>query len=88
MTNQPTVVVGGTVSGNVGSCSIVETDVRVDWIHIRSMGVNSCTGGVVADYTYLDGFGGTILAVLGTFGIIFALTVAIVAGLSMTGRLD
>lgn len=57
MTSIPTVVVGGDVSGNVGQCQVNVSTVQVDWLHERSIGVNSCSGETVADYSYVNGTG-------------------------------
>ena len=54
MTNQPTVVVGGAVTGNVGSCEIKSTQTYVSSFYTRTMAINSCTGEVVNDNTYYD----------------------------------
>lgn len=76
MTN-PTVVVGGTVSGNVGSCSVVATDISVNPFMTRSIGVNSCSGEIVADYTHLDGFALVFGGAAGLFLGILAIGIAL-----------
>lgn len=73
---QPTVVVGGTVSGNVGSCSVQTSDIQVDLFHVRSIGVNSCSGGIVGDYTHVDGNIFFVVPIL-LFFCVFALGIAI-----------
>lgn len=55
MDTKTNVVVGGSVSGNIGSCQVNSTDVQKDLLHVETMAVNSCTGQVVADYIHLDG---------------------------------
>lgn len=57
MATQPIVVSQGDVQGNIGQCQVNVSQIQIDWYHERSIGVNSCTGQVVADYSYINGLG-------------------------------
>lgn len=63
-------VVGGNVSGNIGSCEVNSTDVSKDFFHVETMAVNSCTGQIVADYIHIDGSIITIIIAVIAVGIL------------------
>lgn len=54
MATQSTVVVGGAVEGNIGSCEVKSTSVSLDSWHTQTLAVNSCTGEVVSNNSYYD----------------------------------
>lgn len=58
------IIVGGNVSGNVGSCEVKSTDVKHSFFKIETVAVNSCSGQIVADNTYTDWFGVALFGVL------------------------
>lgn len=45
---KPTVVVGGSVSGNIGSCEIKTTDINLSTVYKQTVAVNSCNGKVIS----------------------------------------
>lgn len=49
MQSKTVAVVGGEVTGNIGSCSVVSTNITVSSFYKETVAVNSCTGQVVAD---------------------------------------
>lgn len=55
MENTKTVAVaqGTGINGNIGSCSLNETDVTVSVFEVRSMAVNSCDGSIISDKTHI-----------------------------------
>lgn len=78
----PTVVVGGPVNGNIGSCQVNPATYKVDLLHSETIAVNSCSGVVVADHVYLDSDSIT-LGVLATF---FFMIVAVLIKINKINR--
>lgn len=76
MTSTNVVAVSPGISGNVGSCSIISTDISVNTFYIQSEAVNSCTGQLVfQSEPYFDGqwiFGGMVGVLLFIFIAILA----------------
>jgi hypothetical protein len=52
MTTAIVVPASAGVSGNIGSCRIFTSVTHPGSFYVREMSVNSCTGQLVADYTY------------------------------------
>ena len=61
------VVASPNVNGNIGSCSIIKETVNVSWLKSQDIAVNSCTGQIIANYTYIDPFGMVVSILLGIF---------------------
>lgn len=40
--------------GNLGSCSVVSTNVSINSFYTETIAVNSCTGDIVSQNTYFD----------------------------------
>lgn len=57
-----TLLVGGNVTGNVGSCEVKSDYYSVSFFKEQTTAVNSCTGQIIAQNTYISGF--SILALL------------------------
>ena len=66
------VAVTPSVSGNVGSCQVNSQDIPVSSWTIETVAVNSCTGDVVAQNTYLSW-----LNVFSAFLFVFAIVIFI-----------
>lgn len=47
-------ILGGEVTGNIGSCNVLETTAYIDFWHRLVMFTNSCTGEIVREATYFD----------------------------------
>jgi hypothetical protein len=54
MENKPTVLVGGDVTGNIGSCEVKSSNFSVSSFYTETVAVNSCTGEVVSQNIYYD----------------------------------
>lgn len=54
MATQPTVVVGGSVEGNIGSCKVEYTSIPVSSFYKNTVAVNSCSGEVISQNTWYD----------------------------------
>ncbi len=66
-----TAIVGGNVSGNIGSCSVIATDMSTSLMYQKTVAVNSCTGAVVSESPEYIGAGGAIsLVVFGILGFV------------------
>lgn len=42
------------ITGNVGSCAITSTDIKVNAFSTETVAFNSCTGGIVTQNTYIE----------------------------------
>lgn len=84
MTDTNIVVPTANVTGNVGSCAITSTDVSKSSWTTETIAVNSCTGAVVADSTYIS-WGSVTLAILLIVG---ALVVIFSIGFAVSGAGD
>lgn len=52
-----TAIVGGNVTGNIGSCSVVSTDINTSFMYQKTVAVNSCTGVIVSESPEYMGVG-------------------------------
>lgn len=78
---EKTLIVGGSVSGNVGSCEVKSTDIKISSWSYRTIAVNSCTGQVVSESTYRD-YGNIFVGVMGilfVIGIVLFMIVGAIA---------
>jgi hypothetical protein len=64
-----TAIIGGDVTGNIGSCSVVATDISTSLMYQKTVAVNSCTGIVVSESPEYLGAGAIIPLII--FGILF-----------------
>lgn len=53
-TQTPTVVVGGSVEGNIGSCEVKTTSISKSSFYTQTIAVNSCSGEIVSNNTFYD----------------------------------
>jgi len=71
-----TAIVGGNVSGNIGSCKIEATNITTSFTHQRTVAVNSCTGDIINDSGEYLNFG--IILTITAFSIILSCLVFVV----------
>lgn len=58
------IIVGGSgVEGNIGSCAVVSETYPISVLRVETVAVNSCTGDVVAQNSYID-FSGILLGAI------------------------
>lgn len=67
-----TAIIGGNVTGNIGSCSVVSTDISTSMMYQKTVAVNSCTGEVVSQSQEYIGVGGSMSIII--FGILSFVT--------------
>ena len=76
-----TLIVGSpNINGNVGSCEIKSQEYRTDFWHYQTTALNSCTGEIIAQNTYIGGFSiftAIFFVAIGLFLIILAIGGAI-----------
>lgn len=72
------IIAGSNVEGNISSCSVQTSSMPKDLFHTRYIGVNSCSGEIIGDYTIFDG------SVLVFLPIVLMFAVLIGVGVKMT----
>lgn len=73
-----TLIVGGNVSGNVGSCEVKSDFYKVSFFKEETVAVNSCTGEIVAQNIYLNG--ASIVGVVGLCAVALFLVIVAIGG--------